>query len=389
MHLVFFYGIFFIYLQHKLNLFNLRKMKLYNLKELDRYYVVGDIEGNFVDLQEIIKRNLIPSKKESKNDTDNLFKKWVIKNSLTDSINIKNSLIVVCGDSNFGKFDEDYNDNFKELNSILSTNNIFLFFVRGNNDDPSYFSEEKINLSNVKTIPDYSLIQIKNKNIFCIGGGISIDRDWRKNQELRLSLIPQNHSKHLYWKNEAPFLDTESLDEIKSNFKIDSIITHIAPTLCPPDEFNNEWVNGNNSLQRDIELSRLIMDNILCYLIQFDIKPKIWYYTHYKIFNVETRSGIKFVSLNDDLQFNSNDDDDITNVHSKKLNYIQKAADLPLGEIRADYLNDYHALADIAMPAVEHIQANVEGYDLNLGDVADEIVDGMDEMHNGEDRLNF
>lgn len=126
------------------------------------------------------------------------------------------------------------------------------------------------------------------------------------------------------------------------------------------------------------------MDKILCYLIQFDIKPKIWYYTHYKIFNVETRSGIKFVSLNDDLQFNSNDDDDITNVHSKKFNYMQKADDLPLGEIRADYLNGYHALADIAMPAVEHIQA-----DLNLGDVADEIVDGMNEMHNGEDRLNF
>ena len=132
-------------------------VKTYNYYN-KRAYVVGDIHGHF----DIIKNQIKTYK-------------------ITDSV------IIFAGDIGLGfEKTEHYKQIFPKLNKVMKMQGNVLLFVRGNHDDPSYFQEEKINYSNIKSIPDYSVInfyqdwddEMKESpkfSILCVGGGISID----------------------------------------------------------------------------------------------------------------------------------------------------------------------------------------------------------------------
>ena len=70
----------------------------------------------------------------------------------------------------------------------LSKANNWIVMVRGNHDDPSYFNKEKIKHERCRTIPDYSIIQACGHNILCIGGAVSIDRNYRKKHDAKYHL---------------------------------------------------------------------------------------------------------------------------------------------------------------------------------------------------------
>lgn len=54
------------------------------------------------------------------------------------------------------------------MNEFLSKTDTTLIFVRGNNDDPSFYNEKKIDFSHIKTIPDYSVIITKKEVSFAL-----------------------------------------------------------------------------------------------------------------------------------------------------------------------------------------------------------------------------
>jgi len=99
--------------------------------------------------------------------------------------------------------------------------------IRGNHDDPAYFQEERIHHERFRCIPDYSVIQACGHNVLCVGGAVSIDRDYRKKHD----------SRHLrsgvasYWADEMPVYDKERLDSISQELKIDTVVTHTAPSF--------------------------------------------------------------------------------------------------------------------------------------------------------------
>ena len=83
--------------------------------------------------------------------------------------NYSDSLIVVCGDCGFGfNKAQYYFDLLGKANELFATTNTHLLFVRGNHDDPSYFDGETINLSNIKAIPDYSIVITSKYNTLCV-----------------------------------------------------------------------------------------------------------------------------------------------------------------------------------------------------------------------------
>ena len=57
-----------------------------------------------------------------------------------------------------------------------------LILMRGNHDNPDYFENRLIDYPRMKTIPDYCVIQFSGNNILCIGGAVSIDREYRETQ---------------------------------------------------------------------------------------------------------------------------------------------------------------------------------------------------------------
>ena len=99
-----------------------------------------------------------------------------------------------------------------------------LILMRGNHDNPDYFENRLIDYPRMKTIPDYCVIQFSGNNILCIGGAVSIDREYRETQ-MGLAKL-KNRTVTYYWKDEIPVYAPEKLSEIKTDgLKINTVIT--------------------------------------------------------------------------------------------------------------------------------------------------------------------
>ena len=140
---------------------------------------------------------------------------------------LDNTVLIVNGSNTFGQNDlKYYYDKFNMLNDVLADNNTHILFVRGN-DDPKYFTDELLNLSNIKTIQDYSVIKLDKFNCLCIGGQVSLDRLWKCEQEKRIG-------KKMFWENEHIAFDEDAINAILSKYKISCIITPSSPSFAYP-----------------------------------------------------------------------------------------------------------------------------------------------------------
>ena len=204
-----------------------------------------------------------------------------------------NSVIIFTGGSGFGTKNEGFfEDILGKLNEALSKNNANALFVRGAMDDPSFFNEHKLDFSNIKLVEDYSLIKFKGFNILCIGGGVSIDRQWKLEQGKRLG-------KTMYFTKEKSTFNKEELDNILKEYNVACVVTSEAPTFVPPDMESikaSKWTVSDKNLMKDVISQRLIMDSIYNEFILNDKKPYIWAYGS-SLDNSITLNNIRFISI--------------------------------------------------------------------------------------------
>jgi hypothetical protein len=299
-------------------------MRVYDLKKLEKCFVCGNIDRNMDRFIGIITSRLSKYTKEEHpkelerqerlkkraynegrggifaprnprrfdEEMRNISKK--MKSSSFFGDNYNDSVIVVSGNCGIGsKSMKYYQDIFEKLDRILADNNCFVFFVRGNNDDPSMFNEEKINFEHVKTIPDYSVILLKNFNCLCIGGSVSLDKEWKLSQE-------KEFGKKLFWEGEQPYFDEKTLDEILGKYKISCVISSTSPSFAFPgtNAFNkSKWFKENASIKGMVSNERKILDKIYDKILDADIKPYAWFYGRFKQNNQAKVNDIIFNSL--------------------------------------------------------------------------------------------
>ncbi len=195
-----------------------------------------------------------------------------------------------------------------KLNEYCKSNNCHIYMFRGNHDDPSYYAEGKIAMSNIKLIPDYTVIGYKGANILCIGGATSIDRSYRmRKYEAEVSSYLRFHPNSsnedieklpkLYWYDEQPVYDEDKLDKIDIN--IDYVCTHTCPSFAMPltKEGLSEWYLHDMLLYSDVDNERKVMDMIYHKLLTKGSKIKKWLYGHYHYHNSMEVDGIQFVML--------------------------------------------------------------------------------------------
>lgn len=127
---------------------------------------------------------------------------------------IENAVVVVAGDVGFGFPDTKVPKLLrmfeKNFDKFLIKRNIYLMFMRGNHDNPTYFQspiKDTLSSSNIKVLEDYDTITLDNFKILCIGGGVSIDRVARESEKS-------------YWEGEPPIFKSLDLG------KINLLITH-------------------------------------------------------------------------------------------------------------------------------------------------------------------
>jgi UDP-2,3-diacylglucosamine pyrophosphatase LpxH len=238
-----------------------------------------------------------------------------------------NSIFIIAGDCGIG-FNKPkyYEDLFTKFNKILEYNNTFIIFVRGNHDDPDYFDGEKINFSNIKAVPDYSVLEANGKTILCVGGAISTDRSWRKKQEDRINRFSSSYKKRLYWEGEAPVFNIDALNEITNSIKIDYVVSHSAPSFASPETRGifEEWAEGDVTLIDDMKSERITLDKVFNTLRDNGSKPSYWAYGHFDMNFLEKRSDTLFRALGDGFNPINIETDIIMFEQNEKLNKLKK-----------------------------------------------------------------
>lgn len=186
-----------------------------------------------------------------------------------------NSVIFVSGGFGFGtKDDKFFEDILTKVNELLEKNNSKLVFVRGCNDDPSYFTEKKFDYSNIIFAEDYSIVKLDGFDCLCVGGSMPIDRQWRIEQGKRLG-------RHLFFEGCNTTFNQELIDEAVNDNNIAVIVSSDAPTFLPPyvdNSRNSKWVEGDKNIIRDMTEQRLVMDHIYGEVTKLNKKPYVWCY---------------------------------------------------------------------------------------------------------------
>jgi len=189
----------------------------------------------------------------------------------------RNINVVQVGDFGIGFHGEQDFKNLDYINQALNEWDAKLWIIRGNHDDPKFFRGElrdKINTAypNIYFIEDYEVVEIEGKKLFCLGGGVSIDRTYRTEGKS-------------YWKDEIVVYDQFKIDEtIKNHDNIDIIITHSAPMWCHPKGVDapivREYCMVDNALKQDLIDEREILGSVFD-VLNDKFKFRYHFYGHF------------------------------------------------------------------------------------------------------------
>ena len=247
------------------------KNKIFEYPEARQIIVSGDIHGDFKGI---------------------VFK-------LCMQYGLKDTLLVVAGDCGFGFEKPGYYETvYNQVAGRLQKANNWVVFVRGNHDDPSYFEDEKIAYKRWRCIPDYSIIQACGHSVLCIGGATSIDRYDRKEENAR-----RRERGHLqtavWWPDEAPVFVPELIKSIPAGIRIDTVVTHTAPSFCELQSKQGlkSWSVMDPALVWDTDKERQTIDDIFHCLRNYGHPVERWLYGHFHQSWSGLREGVMFSML--------------------------------------------------------------------------------------------
>ncbi len=146
---------------------------------------------------------------------------------------------IVAGDCGFCfEKKESYENMVKRNVKRMNEANNWIVFIRGNHDNPAYFDGYTFKYKRFIAIPDYTILQARSHTVLCVGGGISIDRQyrlqaWEKKQVRSVSESSTDKlARNVYRSTEAPVFDKEKMVTISAKYTVDAAITHTAPSFC-------------------------------------------------------------------------------------------------------------------------------------------------------------
>jgi len=171
---------------------------------------------------------------------------WNTLFSKIDSYDISDCTLISVGDCGFGfKHPIKERSNIKKLNGKFSDRNINYLCIRGNHDDPSYFSGQHSH-SHLRLLRDYHTEDINGLRFLFVGGAISVDRT-------------QRGARRSYWHDEAFILNENKITEC------DVCITHSAPQwIGPADKASiSGWFSSDLTLEDDCNKERKDITRLL------------------------------------------------------------------------------------------------------------------------------
>lgn len=216
----------------------------------------------------------------------------MLVNKMCVQYGLKDAVVIVAGDCGFGFEKKGYYESiFNRNNKRMREANNWIVFERGNHDNPAYFDGKTIAYKRFMAIPDYSVVKANGHTALCVGGAISIDRQyrisaWNRNVMNQLQFGHSMNDKdplapNYYWKDEMPVFNEELLTQILAEHPVDTVITHTAPSFCEMKSKTgiSSWIKYDPDLVSDLDQERSIMDEIYSKVKSSSVSH--WCYGHF------------------------------------------------------------------------------------------------------------
>ena len=182
------------------------------------------------------------------------------------------------------------------FHDLFVKNNVIVWAIRGNHDFKPYFDNDPFGFSNIRLVPDYTVLELEGKKILCVGGAVSVDREWRYTGAQRrgeFNVVPGQS----WWRDEVFVLEKEKVVDLKG---INIVVTHTCPSYCPPDNtfgFGSfvEGIirdTGDVGLKTDLNVERQAMNDLFHYLKINGNNIDNHYYGHFHKSEVQNYDGI-------------------------------------------------------------------------------------------------
>jgi hypothetical protein len=156
------------------------------------------------------------------------------------------------------------------INELLRQSDSMMYVIRGNHDNPAFWYKGcGYHFSNIKFVPDDSILTIEDKVCYFAGGAVSIDRS-RRRQGID------------YWCGEE--YRPDPVLYLGDN-KVDILFTHDVYHLCSPysiqrSESVKYFVPMDENLVEDLERSQSVIQKLYYDIIKTN--PNfVWYHGHY------------------------------------------------------------------------------------------------------------
>jgi len=225
----------------------------------DHIFVIGDVHGNLDVIPDFLKKN-----------------------------DLENCAVIVAGDFGMG-FETRKKDlrRLLYLNDRLKTTKSVVYAVRGNHDDPTYYTGV-FDTQYVKLVPDYTVLELNLLDILCVGGATSIDRTDR-------TCYTHGYGRN-WWKDEVFVYDKDKVDKLGN---VDIVVTHTAPHFAYPFVKNNlaYWINRDIHLNTDIAVERHDVTMLYQHLVEKGNHITKWFYGHFHMNNKLPYERTTFIVL--------------------------------------------------------------------------------------------
>lgn len=191
--------------------------------------------------------------------------------------------LILLGDCGFG-----FVPNYVEImEKMARENGNHVYCLRGNHDNPSVFKNPPPG-EWLHILPDYTELLIQGKRCLAIGGGVSVDRTFRREGKN-------------WWSDETIRWDRERVEALAG--KIDILLTHaglLPPSVKPLRNENPGLFDRDRELHTDLVQERwLFLD-----LIE-KLEPLEWFFGHFHVsetWKVNNRTLCRALAINEIIE---------------------------------------------------------------------------------------
>jgi hypothetical protein len=159
---------------------------------------------------------------------------------VNDSMGPGGCVVVISGTFCLGKYsDVKVRELISKLDDKMKSLDSKLLMLRGLHD-PERFFHGTFNTDNVILLEDYSVIQTTKCNYLCIGGNLSLDREWLE-------------ERGEYEPTEVPVYDEEKIVHAIVKYKANALFTNMVPPIFKCGDFyaENVWLKNDEKLWSD------------------------------------------------------------------------------------------------------------------------------------------